>query len=294
MGAKRDPWFIEASLYDSTAYGAFPKYEFSHEDKTPVGPSRLVPGPEPEPPRRARRRPAPGPAPAPRPDRRASGPTSTGSPRSSGSTPTAQGAISLLTDPRVRRALDLDRADPSTLDRYGRHSFGWSLLMARRLVEAGVAPGAGQPRQQRDLGHPRQRLPPPQGQPLPADRPGRLGAARRPARVGPARLDPDRDGRRVRPDAADLAAPRELQAPRPRPLGRRAVGVLRRGRRGRRAGRSARPTGSAASRPPTPRRPENLAATIYRALGIPPVAAWHDDLDRPHFVYHDDPIPGLG
>src|SRR5207244_3594776 len=27
---------------------------------------------------------------------------------------------------------------PRTLDRYGRHAFGWSLLMARRLVELGV------------------------------------------------------------------------------------------------------------------------------------------------------------
>ena len=27
---------------------------------------------------------------------------------------------------------------PSVLDRYGRNAFGWSLLMARRLVEAGV------------------------------------------------------------------------------------------------------------------------------------------------------------
>ena len=30
-------------------------------------------------------------------------------------------------------------ADPKLLDRYGRNAFGWSLLMARRLVEAGVA-----------------------------------------------------------------------------------------------------------------------------------------------------------
>ena len=29
-------------------------------------------------------------------------------------------------------------ADPKLLDRYGRNAFGWSLLMARRLVEAGV------------------------------------------------------------------------------------------------------------------------------------------------------------
>ena len=32
----------------------------------------------------------------------------------------------------------MTRADDKTQDRYGRNSFGWSLLMARRLVEAGV------------------------------------------------------------------------------------------------------------------------------------------------------------
>ena len=30
-------------------------------------------------------------------------------------------------------------ADAKTLDRYGRNSFGWSLLMAKRLVEAGAS-----------------------------------------------------------------------------------------------------------------------------------------------------------
>jgi uncharacterized protein (DUF1501 family) len=42
-----------------------------------------------------------------------------------------------------------------------------------------------------------------------------------------------------------------------------------------------------------PQRPENLAATIYQALGIPQTVAWHDDLKRPHLVYHGEPIPGL-
>jgi hypothetical protein len=42
-----------------------------------------------------------------------------------------------------------------------------------------------------------------------------------------------------------------------------------------------------------PQTPENLAATIYRSLGIPAQAAWQDDLDRPHQVYHDVPIRGL-
>src|SRR6202022_2004381 len=49
-----------------------------------------------------------------------------------------QSAVTLLTSPDVRQAFDVRRADPRTLDRYGNNSFGWSLLMARRLVEAGV------------------------------------------------------------------------------------------------------------------------------------------------------------
>jgi uncharacterized protein (DUF1501 family) len=42
-----------------------------------------------------------------------------------------------------------------------------------------------------------------------------------------------------------------------------------------------------------PQTPENLAATIYHSLGIPPVAVWKDDLDRPHPIYHGEPIAGL-
>jgi uncharacterized protein (DUF1501 family) len=42
-----------------------------------------------------------------------------------------------------------------------------------------------------------------------------------------------------------------------------------------------------------PQRPENMAATIYSALGLPDTAAWRDDLDRPHHIYHGEPIRGL-
>jgi hypothetical protein len=38
----------------------------------------------------------------------------------------------------VSRAFDLGREDPRVRDRYGRHTFGQSLLLARRLVQAGV------------------------------------------------------------------------------------------------------------------------------------------------------------
>ena len=39
--------------------------------------------------------------------------------------------------------------------------------------------------------------------------------------------------------------------------------------------------------------PENLAATIYQSLGLPQTITWKDRLQRPHNVYHGQPIPGL-
>lgn len=47
-------------------------------------------------------------------------------------------ALSLLTGTKAREAFDLAREDDTTRDRYGRNSWGQQLLMARRLVEAGV------------------------------------------------------------------------------------------------------------------------------------------------------------
>jgi Protein of unknown function (DUF1501) len=47
-------------------------------------------------------------------------------------------AVALLTGPRAKQAFDLSQEDEWTRDRYGRNSWGQQLLMARRLVEAGV------------------------------------------------------------------------------------------------------------------------------------------------------------
>ncbi len=47
-------------------------------------------------------------------------------------------ALQLVTDPRLRNAVDLDREPEKTRDRYGRTKIGQSLLLARRLIEAGV------------------------------------------------------------------------------------------------------------------------------------------------------------
>ena len=49
-----------------------------------------------------------------------------------------QQAFSMLGESRVRNAFDLSHESDETRDRYGRHLFGSSMLIARRLVEAGV------------------------------------------------------------------------------------------------------------------------------------------------------------
>jgi uncharacterized protein (DUF1501 family) len=47
-------------------------------------------------------------------------------------------ALSLVTSPEVRRAFDLSQEPAKVRDRYGRHTWGQSHLLARRLIEAGA------------------------------------------------------------------------------------------------------------------------------------------------------------
>lgn len=56
-------------------------------------------------------------------------------------------AFSMLTSGKVAKAFELHREPVATRDRYGRHAFGQSLLLARRLVQAGV------PIVQANMGH---------------------------------------------------------------------------------------------------------------------------------------------
>ena len=49
-----------------------------------------------------------------------------------------QSALNLLTRGEVARAFEIHREDDATRERYGRHAYGQSLLLARRLVQAGV------------------------------------------------------------------------------------------------------------------------------------------------------------
>jgi len=56
-----------------------------------------------------------------------------------GGDPFQEAAFQMLTSPRVASAFDLSREDPKLRDRYGRHLWGQSCLLARRLAEAGTS-----------------------------------------------------------------------------------------------------------------------------------------------------------
>jgi hypothetical protein len=291
MGARRDPWFIEASPFDPRAYGAYPEFEFDHQERPRTSGEKLFQAPS------------------------LTLPQGIGAGRLAGRLALLQevdrqredlarmaeverfdryrqGALSLLTDGRVRRALDVTTAEPRTLERYGANAFGWSLLMARRLVEAGVN------LVQVNLGnnetwdthgnafpHLREKLFPPTDRALSA------------------LLDDLHDSGMLDSTLIVMAGefgrtPRISLLPQHYRLpGRDHWGAVQSiffagggVRGGTVIGSSDATGGFPASEPQTP---ENMAATIYQALGIPRAAEWRDDLERPHPVYHGDPIRGL-
>jgi hypothetical protein len=49
-----------------------------------------------------------------------------------------QAALNLITAPETKRAFEIGREEQRVRERYGRNRFGQSLLLARRLIEAGV------------------------------------------------------------------------------------------------------------------------------------------------------------
>ncbi len=290
MGSHRDPWFIEASPFHNTSYGAFPEYHFDHQERGNPD-ERVFQAPQ------------------------LTLPHGLGLDRFRGRlelrerlsqqrraldqhAETAhfdrlrQGVISLLTDASIHEAMDVTRADDAIQDRYGRNSFGWSLLMARRLVAAGVS------LVQVNLGnnetwdthgnafpHLKDKLLPPTDQALSAllDDLASTGELDETLIV--------MAGEFGRTPKISLL-PQHYKLP-----GRDHWGavqsVLFAGggiRGGTVVGQSDR---IGAYPVDSPQQPENFAATIYHALGIPPTAAWYDETERPHHLYHGEPIAEL-
>ncbi len=289
MGRQRDPWFLETSAFEPKAYGAYPEFEFDHQQR-PFAPKRkafAIPDlslPEGVDGRRftgrldilrhldGQRLALDAAAEAGAYDR------------------TRTAAVNLITDARVRAAFDLGKAAPRDLDRYGRNAFGWSLLMAARLVEAGVN------LVQVNLGnnetwdthgnafpHLKDKLLPPTDRSVMAlledlEQRGLLGETMV-VMAGEFGRTP-----RISTLAKDYTGP-----------GRDHWGAVQSiflagggAKGGKVFGSSDKNGGHPATEPQTP---ENFAATIYTALGLPKTAAWHDAENRPHHLFTAEPMP---
>jgi hypothetical protein len=291
MGRQRDPWFLEASRFDPKAYGAYPEYEFDHQERPykairkdfeipdlslPQGidPTRL----------------------SSRLDmlrhideQRAAldrGASLGGLDRQ------RQSAVSLLTDANVRRAFDIRHQPEKDLDRFGRNAFGWSLLLASRLVEAGinlVQVNLGNNETWDTHGnafpHLKEKLFPPTDKAVSAliddlhDR-GLLDSTLI-VMAGEFGRTPRISG-----------LPTSYKLPGRDHWGASQTVFLAGG--GIKGGAVIGSTDKNGAYPKMdPQTPENLAATIYSSLGVSRDTMWKDAENRPHHVYYGEPIRGL-
>jgi hypothetical protein len=290
MGRHRDPWFIEASPFDSMGYGAYPEYSFDHQERGKDDRNKKFQAPSL----------TLSEGIAGRLDDRLALLKQIDTQRRDLENSAAvenfgrfrQGTIAMLTSARVRQAFDVTHAEPRVQDRYGRNSFGWSLLMARRLIEAGVS------LVQVHLGnnetwdthgeafpHLKEKLFPPTDKALSA-------------------LLDDLQANGLLDSTLIVMAGEFGRTPKISHLpqyyklpGRDHWGAVQTvffaggGVKGSTIiGSSDKIGGYPATDPQTP---ESMAATIYDTLGIPPTLMWHDALDRPHHIYHGKPIAGL-
>lgn len=203
-----------------------------------------------------------------------------------------QSAISLLSSSEIHKALDVTKMDERVQQRYGKNSFGWSLLMTSQLVKAGVN------MIQVNLGNNeawdthgeafwrlREKLFPPTDRALSAllddleengllestliVMGGEFGRTPKISLLADNYKEPGRD---------HWGAVQTLFFAGGGVCGGNVIGSSDK---------------IAAYPKDDPQTPENMAATIYRALGLPPTAVWYDEVDRPHHIYHGSPIPGL-
>lgn len=292
MGSHRDPMFLELCAFNGNAYGAYPTYAFNHQqlDGTVKLDNFKFQAPNLSLPKEL---------PAGRFEGRLDLLQSISQQRRDLERVATdepfdrhrQRAISLLADPKTQQAFDTKHVDDKTLDRYGRHTFGWSLLIARQLVEAGVN------LVQVNLGnnetwdthgnafpHLKNFLFPPTDQAVSA-------------------LLDDLDERGLLESTMVVMAGEMGRTPRMQKLGQfyatagrdhwgtQSVFFAGGGVQG---GRVVGATDKIGAYPIADEQtPENLGATIYHGLGLPRETSWHDPSGRPHFVYHADPIQGL-
>lgn len=291
MGPRRDPWFVELSPFNPLGYGAYPEYEFDHQERPNMKRRSKFEAPNLNLPEGVN---------LGRLDRRVDLVKLIDQQRAeldrAGSVEAfdryRQSVLSLLTDPKVRQAFDVTKAAPADQDRYGRNSFGWSLLMAKRLVAAGVN------LVQVNLGnnetwdthgnafpHLKDFLFPPTDKALSA----LLDDLNESGMLGNTLIVMAGEFGRT-PKVFGL--PKFYKLPGRDHWGSVQTVFFAGG--GVKGGAVVGSSDKIGGYPATDlQRPENMAATIYSALGLPDTAAWYEDNDRPNHIYHGEPIRGL-
>lgn len=291
MGSRRDPWFIEASPYDPASYGAYPEYGFDHQDRPHKAAERYFQAPSLNLPQNVSFQ---------RLDSRLDLMSLVDQQRRALDRAASvesfdryrEAVISLMTDEKVRAAFDVTNAPSAEQIRYGRNSFGWSLLMAKKMVEAGVS------LVQVNLGnnetwdthgeafpHLKENLFPPLDRGLSAllDDLQSLGMLDDTLIVMAGEF-----GRT--PKVTHL--PQHYKLPGRDHWGMSQTVFFAGG--GTKGGTVIGATDKIGAYPSADvQTPENMAATIYDALGIPEATMWTDDFGRPHHVYYGEPIKGL-
>ena len=200
-------------------------------------------------------------------------------------------AVSLLSDDKTKSAFEVHSAPAKVQDRYGRNAFGWSLLLAKQLVEAGVqliqvnlGNNETWDNHQGIFPNLRDYLLPPLD------------------RSVSALLDDLHESGLLENTMVVMASefgrtPKIFKIPGAPLPGRDHWGAAQTvffAGGGIGGGNVVGATDSMGAYPDSDTQtPENFAATIYHALGIPQKHHWHDPVDRPHPVYHGAPIHSL-
>jgi len=291
MGSQREPWFLETSPFHAAHYGAYPNYLFHHAKGAQKDANLKFQAPNLSLPQ--------GMGKAQFANRQ----------RLFNSLNTQrkflekaaeveqfdryrQMAVDLLSNEKTRSAFDVTTADEKRQEAYGKNAFGLSLLSAAQLVEAGVS------LVQVNLGNNET-----------WDTHGNAWPSLENYLLPPmdkavsALLD-DLGARGILDETLIVMGSEFGRTPKISLLAKHYKGPGRDHwgavqsvwfagggvQGGRVIGSSDKLGGYPAS---DPQKPENMAATIYSALGIPRDMMWHDAADRPHKIYHADPIPGL-
>jgi hypothetical protein len=195
-----------------------------------------------------------------------------------------QQAVSLLASPQVRAAFDVESADAATVARYGKNKFGLSLLMGFRLVAAGVnlvqvnlGKNSTWDTHRRNFANLRDNLLPYLDRALAAllddlESSGHLETT-------------------LLVVTGEFGRTPKINADAGRDHWSRAMTMLLAGG-GTTGGMVLGATDKLAAQPVAERQtPENLAASMYQALGLPRSLEWVDLDGRPHALYRAEPMP---